>query len=300
MKLNLSYIVVTKNKLPMLKWSLEFLIANRKQDEEIIVIDGLSDDGTPEYLKQLKSTNQINKYISESDNNESHAWNKGILLAEGELIKLISDDDIFFYESIDICKKFMLENFDSDVLIGGTYNVVYGDIQSIRYLESDFTNFIKYVNVKSPFACCGLSLMLRRRNISKYGLFSTMSIAPDTDIMLRMTRLNTSIVFYNNPVCIRVENWASHFNVETSYHFYEEYIFLKYALRTTTFSRHLWSYVQNKLKNMVRRQLLAFFPRKTQGIKIQTLYDPEFLNNVKEIVNSKVQSSNDNFFLKSN
>ena len=30
------------------------------------------------------------------------------------------------------------------------------------------------------------------------------------------------------------------------------------------------------------------------------LYDPEFLNNVKEIVNSKVQSSKHNLFLKSN
>ena len=51
---NLTYIVSTRNRLPFLKITLEKLISELRQDEEIVVVDGNSNDGSKEYLQTLK------------------------------------------------------------------------------------------------------------------------------------------------------------------------------------------------------------------------------------------------------
>jgi glycosyltransferase involved in cell wall biosynthesis len=55
----ISYVVTTYNKLPYLKQVLERLIAARLSDEEIVVTDGGSKDGTPDYLRGLYEAGQI-------------------------------------------------------------------------------------------------------------------------------------------------------------------------------------------------------------------------------------------------
>ena len=82
--INMSYIYVTKNKFAFVQITLQELIKNKKNDDEIIVVDGNSNDGTVFYLQELKKSGLIDVLISEDDINEAHAWNKGILLAKGE------------------------------------------------------------------------------------------------------------------------------------------------------------------------------------------------------------------------
>ena len=65
--ITLSYLIVTKNKLPYLESSLEKVIDQKKPDEEILVADGGSTDGTKEYLAELKAQNKIDYFISEKD-----------------------------------------------------------------------------------------------------------------------------------------------------------------------------------------------------------------------------------------
>ncbi|WP_460620260.1 glycosyltransferase, partial [Hymenobacter qilianensis] len=55
----LSYILTTYNKLPYLKQVLERLMAARQEDEEIVVADGGSKDGTVEYLQGLYAAGRI-------------------------------------------------------------------------------------------------------------------------------------------------------------------------------------------------------------------------------------------------
>jgi glycosyltransferase involved in cell wall biosynthesis len=94
--IRLSYVLTTFNKLSYLKEILEDLINNCKEDEEIVISDGASSDGTITFLESLLRDGKIHQFVSEKDFGEAHGFNKAILLANGELIKLISDDDIFF------------------------------------------------------------------------------------------------------------------------------------------------------------------------------------------------------------
>ncbi|WP_133273804.1 glycosyltransferase family 2 protein [Hymenobacter radiodurans] len=105
----LSYILTTYNKLPYLKQVLERLIAARQEDEEIVVADGGSKDGTAEYLQSLYAAGQIQQFISERDKGEAHGFNKCMLMAQGEIIKLITDDDAFYYPAIREAANFMIK-----------------------------------------------------------------------------------------------------------------------------------------------------------------------------------------------
>src|ERR1035437_2908501 len=106
-KITLSYVLTTFNKITYIKVVLPELIRDKKNDEEIIVIDGGSTDGTSEFLRELKGTNKIDYFTSEKDNGEAHGFNKGLLLAKGDLIKIFTDDDALYYPVIQECKDFM-------------------------------------------------------------------------------------------------------------------------------------------------------------------------------------------------
>lgn len=300
MIIKLSYIYVTKNKCEYVKITLPNLIEQKGADEEIIVVDGNSTDGTINYLKNLKNKGYIDILISENDINESHALNKGILSANGEVIKLISDDDIFFYDSIKRCKDFMLANNDVEVLFGSTYDVHHKSISSLRFLKSSLDDFLLYKDLKIPFAFCGLSLMFRRNIISKFGLFSTLTFAPDTEFSLRITKLKANITYYNDPLCIRVENSSSNFSFETAYKFEYEGVFLLYALKIISITSFVFFNVKFYIKSLIRRLILRNV-KKVERVNNGFIVDKVFYTKVTEVVKKdfKCNNANSELFIRS-
>ena len=63
-------------------------------EKEIIVIDGLSTDGTTQKIK--KNKNKISKFIIKKYKNIYDAMNKGSKLASGNWIIFLNSGDIFF------------------------------------------------------------------------------------------------------------------------------------------------------------------------------------------------------------
>ncbi|WP_295676193.1 glycosyltransferase, partial [uncultured Mucilaginibacter sp.] len=95
MTFDISYIIATRNRLPLLKITLQKLIGELQPNEEIVVVDANSNDGAKEYLQKLFDEGKIHQFVSEPDRNQAHGWNKAILMAKGTLIKKIIDDDVF-------------------------------------------------------------------------------------------------------------------------------------------------------------------------------------------------------------
>lgn len=63
---------------------------------EHIIVDGRSTDKTVEIIKSFAGQYPHIRWVSEKDNGQSDAMNKGILLASGEIIGFLNADD--FYE----------------------------------------------------------------------------------------------------------------------------------------------------------------------------------------------------------
>ena len=160
--IKLSYVLTTRNKLPFLTIGLNRLIQNLQSDEEIIVVDADSNDGTVDFLKNLYKEGKIHQFVSESDHGEGHGFNKGVLLANGILIKIITDDDFFNYKAIQECKTIMLDNKNLDVMIGNIYNVPIDDFDQIICETTVEDNFKNYIKTGKVFPFTGLSLMIER------------------------------------------------------------------------------------------------------------------------------------------
>jgi glycosyltransferase involved in cell wall biosynthesis len=194
-QLKLSYLITTFNKLSYLKITLPFIIENCKADEEIIVIDGGSKDGTPEYLQELKNQGKIHQFLSEPDKGEAHGFNKGMLMARGELIKIMSDDDAYDFQVIDACKHFMLSHPEIDVLgtEGLSTNLVIGKGE-FTY-SSSAPIFKKWLNKESSCWFCGLSLLIRKRSLPLIGLFYTGITMIDFDYIARLSVIRPHIAF---------------------------------------------------------------------------------------------------------
>jgi glycosyltransferase involved in cell wall biosynthesis len=195
--ITLSYVMTTYNKLSYLKITLPYLINACKEDEEIVIVDGGSTDGTKEYLEQLLVQKKIHQFISEKDSGEAHGTNKAILMANGELLKVITDDDIFDFNVIDFCKRHLLENTQIDIC--GSDGIGCSSLNKMNnYIETNYRNgFIEWEKTKKPFLFCGLSYMIRKSSIARLGLLSTQYKIIDIEYSVRVSALKANIAFCN-------------------------------------------------------------------------------------------------------
>src|SRR4051812_8278690 len=93
--IRISYIVATRNRAAFVRAALPMWESLKEPQDELIVIDGDSTDGTYEILRDAKP-GLIDCLVHEKDRSEAHAFIKGFLRARGKLIKGLTDDDIFY------------------------------------------------------------------------------------------------------------------------------------------------------------------------------------------------------------
>jgi glycosyltransferase involved in cell wall biosynthesis len=209
--MRLSYVLSTKNKLPYLKITLSDLILHRKNDEEIIVVDADSTDGTKEFLQDALKNGKIQKLISEPDYGEAHGTNKGLLLAQGNFIKIMTDDDLFSFSTIERCVDFMEKNSQIDVLSsnGGKVVLLSKTVSAFLYEK----HFQAWTTESIPFAFCGLGIILRRNSLPLLGLFDTSFVRLDAEYSLRiMANKKIKICIYTGTMYLHVANKNSNTN----------------------------------------------------------------------------------------
>lgn len=196
MKFDLSYVIATYNRFPFLKITLGKLIEELKPDEEIVVVDGNSTDGTKGYLEQLFKEGKIHQFISEPDRNQAHAWNKAMLMARGTIIKKIIDDDVFCYPAIRKCRDFMIQNPNVDVVIS---NDLYGSLEDYNEVRtaSRLSRFEKWKNGLAPsFTFGDVHMLIRRRSLALIGIYNPAYVMMDWEYSLRISYLKANIAYY--------------------------------------------------------------------------------------------------------
>ena len=184
---NLSYLIGTRNRLPVLRVVLPRLIEHRREDEEIVVVDGGSTDGAVEYLADLLKTGLIQQFISKPDLGQAHCYNRGLLTARGRLIKIINDDDAFYWPGVDACKRFMLDHEEIDILgsNGGGTNWTRSDC----FMPFDYGDaYLRWRDDHTCFEFCDLGLMIRRASLPLLGLFNPAFVRVDMEYTLRVTQ----------------------------------------------------------------------------------------------------------------
>lgn len=91
----ISVITPSYNQAKYIKETIESVHTQNYPNIEHLVIDGGSTDGTMEILQSYAYLGHRFRYVSESDRGQSHAINKGLAMAKGEVIGWLNSDDTY-------------------------------------------------------------------------------------------------------------------------------------------------------------------------------------------------------------
>lgn len=183
--MTISIITVTYNSASTVRYTFDSILSQTYHDIDYIVVDGGSQDGTVEIIKEYeKRFDGRMHWISEKDNGIYDAMNKGIRMAKGELVGILNSDD--FFTSDDVLYT-VAENLTEDL------DAVYGDIhfvqpdnlnKCVRYYSS--RNFRPWA-VRFGYMPAHPSFYIRRCIYERYGLYSLdYKIAADFDMTVRL------------------------------------------------------------------------------------------------------------------
>jgi len=91
--LKVSVVTVCYNSADTIEDTIRSVLSQQHDRLEYVVVDGGSTDGTLDILARYQD--QIDKVVSERDRGIYDAMNKGVHLAEGELVGFLNADDVY-------------------------------------------------------------------------------------------------------------------------------------------------------------------------------------------------------------
>ena len=123
----ITLITIVKNGEKHLQETFSSIFNQSNTNYEYIVIDGNSSDRSLDIIKQ--NEDNIDYWVSEKDNGIYDAFNKGLLLAKGDLIGFVNSDDILMPDALKILEKYYNNNPEKDFFFGAVkkhWAVLYG------------------------------------------------------------------------------------------------------------------------------------------------------------------------------
>ena len=130
-----SIILPTYNGESTLEKALESILEQTFTDYEILVIDGLSNDGTVEIVKAFQEKTEKLFFFSEADQGIYDAMNKGITLSKGVWLYFMGCDDVLFDFTVLEKINVYVEQFNLEVCYGNVDSLHHG-----RIYDGEFDN----------------------------------------------------------------------------------------------------------------------------------------------------------------
>ena len=149
---------------------------------EFLVVDGASTDGTVDLLKRY--TGRI-EWISEKDNGQSDAINKGLSYTKGDIVTWLCSDDSYLPGTIQRIVEEFSRHPEADVIYG---DVNYTDVQNnprMRFRARPFELANALTTSENPVAQAG-SFMRRQAWERAGGVRNSLKYLMDWDLWLRM------------------------------------------------------------------------------------------------------------------
>lgn len=160
--------------------TINSVLSQSFENFEIIIIDGESTDSTLKILSHFDD--ERISILSETDDGIYDAMNKGLAMANGDIISILNSDDMFANDNVlsTVMNKFKTSN--ADIIYAGISYINQNKVLKADWLPSDFIRG----SYKKGFHTPHPGFFVKRKIYAAYGNFDTsMKVAADFDLMLR-------------------------------------------------------------------------------------------------------------------
>jgi glycosyltransferase involved in cell wall biosynthesis len=182
--MRLSFVIPTRNQAQFIAQCIDGCLAQNISDSEIIVVDGVSTDRTRDVLA---SYGERIRWVSEKDRGQSDAINKGVRMAQGELVAWINSDD--YYAGPHVVQR-LVDAFDADPRL----DIAYGDGERVDaegtplgpYRSRTITRVAEIVTHPASFVLQPSLLFRRELFVDVGGLDDALHYTMDYELWIRM------------------------------------------------------------------------------------------------------------------
>jgi len=189
-------ITSTLNVVNTIERCVDSVISQTFKDYEHIIVDGVSTDGTVDYLLARKE--HFSVLISEPDTGIYNAWNKALKHAKGEWILFLGADDILADENV------LADVSDFIRKSGIKSGIVYGDVMLVsnktfedRQLSKVMPDEIGRTSVKDirPILPCHSGIFHHKTLFPHYGYYDeSYEICADAKFLILIACINNEPV----------------------------------------------------------------------------------------------------------
>ncbi|HXD56264.1 MAG TPA: glycosyltransferase family 2 protein [Thermoleophilaceae bacterium] len=185
----------------------EALASVRSQDYdrvEHVVVDGGSTDGTVELLEKAEGI----RFVSEPDRGLSDAMNKGIGMAQGDVIGWLNADDMYLPGALSKVARAFEEHPDA-LWATGRCRIIDGAGREIRKPVTAYKNFFldhySYSLYLTQNFISAPATFVHKRGHEQAGLYDErFRISMDYDLFLRLGKLADPVVIDEELSCFRM------------------------------------------------------------------------------------------------
>ncbi len=203
MSKDLSVIIPTYNRLPLLERALGSVLAQTVLPREIIIIDDGSEDSTEQLVKQFKNSSEVKiLYYKQPNRGPASARNRGIEMSAFAFLAFLDSDDHWHKRKIEIQFDELVKNHKIRVSHTREKWLRRGEHlnQKMIHIPPGGTIFYSCLNL----CCVGMStVMLNKSVFDDYGLFDeTLRCCEDYDFWLRVS-VKENFLLIDSPLTIK-------------------------------------------------------------------------------------------------
>jgi len=178
----ISIITPSFNQAAFIEKTIQSVLSQNYSNLEYIIIDGGSTDGSVDIIK--KYADKLSYWISEKDNGQANAINKGFCKATGDIIGWLNSDDEYCPDTLKTVAQTFMADKDLDLVFGNRLTVDISNklIRDDRHTRFTFPSLVIYGMIISQPAA-----FWKRQLIEKFGyLDESLRFAMDYEFFCRI------------------------------------------------------------------------------------------------------------------
>lgn len=192
--MKISLITLTFNSEKTIKKTLESIVCQTLQPDELIIIDGGSTDNTLKIIHEF-NLSYLNLY-SEKDDGIYDAMNKGLMLAKFDIVGFLNSDDFFSSSNVLFKINNTFLNNDIDIFYANV-NYVTSDGLNIKrkwVSKKYFNNYFEYGNTPAH-----PTFYIKKKLLNNELYFNcSYKLASDFDFMFKTLKIYSFKSYYLN------------------------------------------------------------------------------------------------------